>query len=217
MVVSRKSPAIGEMLITAAVAALLLVLLAAAVAAGSATLQAWDLATAAWFHGHAHAAMTQVMRAITILGSPPFVLSGSAALAVGLLLRRARRTCALLVAIVPGGMLLNVVVKNLVQRHRPVFTDPLVTLSTYGFPSGHTAASTLLYGALTAYWLRHGDGSARPAALIAGPLIIVLVGLSRIYLGVHYLSDVIAGVLEGLAWLLLWAALAAERERCDAA
>ena len=217
MMVLRRSPATAEMRITAAVAALLLMLLAAAVVAGSATLQACDLATAAWFHDHAHAVMTQVMGAITVLGSPPFVLSGSAALAVGLLLRRAWRTCALLVAIVPGGMLLNVTVKDLVERHRPVFANPLVTLTSYGFPSGHAAASTLLYGALTVYWLRHGNGAARPAALIAGPLVIALVGLSRLYLGAHYLSDVVAGVLEGLAWLLLWTALAAERERGDAA
>jgi hypothetical protein len=88
------------------------VLLAAAVVAGSPALQEGDLATALWFHDHAHAAMTQVMGAITILGSPPFVLSASAALAGWLLLRRAWRTCALLVVIVAGGMLLNVTVKR---------------------------------------------------------------------------------------------------------
>jgi membrane-associated phospholipid phosphatase len=205
------------MRLTAALSALLFVLLAAAVVTGSATLRTLDHATVAWFHDHTQAAMTQVMGAITLLGGPLIVLSGTAVIALGLLLARAWRTCALFVAVVPGGMLLNVAVKEVIQRHRPVFVDPLLTLTTYSFPSGHTVAAMLLYGALAAYWLRHGGRVSRRAALLAGPLVVALVGLSRLYLGVHYLSDVIAGLLEGLAWLLAWGTLAVESERVDAA
>ncbi len=105
---------------------------------------------------------------------------------------------------VGGGMLLNVLLKNLFQRARPTFEIPILTLTSYGFPSGHTMLATTFYGALCVfivstvnlwYW--------RLLAMLGAALLIGLVGFSRIYLGAHYLSDVLAAMLEGLAWLTL--------------
>ncbi len=104
----------------------------------------------------------------------------------------------------PGGMLLNTLIKEVIHRPRPDFSDLLLTLTTYGFPSGHAAAATLLYGFLATYvivCLRARWWSAL-VALIAF-FCVMLVGLSRIYLRVHYLSDVLGSMSEGVAWLAL--------------
>jgi undecaprenyl-diphosphatase len=78
----------------------------------------------------------------------------------------------------------------------------LLTLSTYSFPSGHTAAATVFYGLLACYLLRRVQAwPARAAIAAACCLMVALVALSRMYLGVHYLSDVLAASAEGAAWL----------------
>ena len=103
---------------------------------------------------------------------------------------------------VPGGMLLNVALKHIFRRARPSLEDPLLTLSTYSFPSGHTAAATVFYGLLACYLVRRVQTWPARLAVIAGcVLMVMLVALSRMYLGVHYLSDVLAANAEGAAWL----------------
>lgn len=104
----------------------------------------------------------------------------------------------------PGGSLLNVFVKDAFARPRPTFDDPLLTLHTYSFPSGHALGATVLYGLLAAFavWKVRACRWRLPAAA-AGGLLILLVCFSRIYLGVHYLSDVLGGIAEGVAWLAL--------------
>jgi undecaprenyl-diphosphatase len=104
--------------------------------------------------------------------------------------------------VVPGGMLINVLLKYFFQRARPSFDDPLLTLATYSFPSGHTVNATLLYGVLACWLVMRFRGAGQRAAIIAGAVLMTaLVGLSRMYLGVHYLSDVLAAFTEGCAWL----------------
>jgi undecaprenyl-diphosphatase len=124
--------------------------------------------------------------------------------ALYLLWRRDRYWVLALVLAVPGGMLLNVLMKYAFHRERPRFDDPLVTLSTFSFPSGHTAAATVFYGVLAAYLLVHvRSAGARLAVLGTALFLIVLVAFSRMYLGAHFLSDVLAAVAEGIAWLSL--------------
>jgi undecaprenyl-diphosphatase len=78
----------------------------------------------------------------------------------------------------------------------------LLTLTTYSFPSGHTAAATVFYGLVACYLVRRVPGGPKRAAVIAACcLMVMLVALSRMYLGVHYLSDVLAASAEGVAWL----------------
>ena len=162
-------------------------------------LDAW---LAQWFHTRATPATTRALLFIThwhgTLG-----VSLMALVLAGYLARRKAWYWLLAVAVtVPGGMLLNVALKLVFQRARPSFDNPLLTLDTYSFPSGHTVGATLLYGVLAAYLsclMRHWG--ARAAIAAGACLMVALVGLSRMGLGVHYLSDVLAAVAEGSAWL----------------
>jgi undecaprenyl-diphosphatase len=101
-----------------------------------------------------------------------------------------------------GGMLLNALLKQVFMRARPGFENPLLVLTSYSFPSGHTMMATVFYGALCALVVaKVRDWRARGLAVVVSAGLILLVGFSRIYLGVHYLSDVMAAIAEGLAWL----------------
>lgn len=108
-------------------------------------------------------------------------------------------------------MLLNVLLKHIFQRARPSFDEPLLTLATYSFPSGHTAAATLLYGVMAAYLVRTCLGLRRPllvglavaTAVVMAATMVALVGVSRLYLGVHYLSDIVAATASSTGWLAI--------------
>lgn len=104
---------------------------------------------------------------------------------------------------VPLGMLLNVLLKNIFQRQRPVFDQPLVTLLTYSFPSGHTAAATLLYGVLAAWLLTVLARRWHTPMLLLTAGMVALVAVSRVYLGAHYPSDVFAAMASSTAWLAI--------------
>jgi undecaprenyl-diphosphatase len=85
-----------------------------------------------------------------------------------------------------------------------VFDDPLFTLPTYSFPSGHAMASTAFYGLLAIYAsVNATQRHAARAAIVAALSMIAMVCFSRVYLGLHYVSDVAGGVAEGTAWLAL--------------
>jgi membrane-associated phospholipid phosphatase len=156
----------------------------------------------AWFHTHASRSLTLFMLAITWLHSAWGILAMTAVIAGWLYRERLYAWIVALVATVPGGMLLNVAFKHLFRRARPHFDDPLLTLATYSFPSGHTASATVLYGflvLLVASRVRERSGVA--AAAMGALVAVCLVALSRMYLGVHYLSDVLAAACEGGMWL----------------
>jgi membrane-associated phospholipid phosphatase len=103
-----------------------------------------------------------------------------------------------------GGMLLNKILKYAFQRPRPHFDDPLVSLTSYSFPSGHTMTATVLYGVLAAYCFTNTqDWRRRVTIILAAGFLILLVAFSRVYLGAHYLSDVLGAMAEGMAWLAL--------------
>ncbi len=107
-----------------------------------------------------------------------------------------------LIVAVPGGMLLNEWVKILVHRHRPFLEGPFVDWSGYSFASGHTIGATLLYGQLALFVLPAMKTRRMRALTISmATLLVILVGFSRIALGAHYLTDVLAGIVLGLAWL----------------
>lgn len=120
-------------------------------------------------------------------------------------LRQRLKTWALVFSLsVGGGMLLNVLLKNLFQRARPTFDVPILTLTSYGFPSGHTMLATTLYGALCAFIVsRVRSWFLRVVTVVVAACLIALVGFSRIYLGAHYVSDVLGAIVEGLAWVTL--------------
>ena len=161
-----------------------------------------DARRSLWFHLHAIEALTPLMLGVSALNGIAGISVLSVMLALYFAWKREWYWLLWLAIASPGGMLVNVLTKYAFHRQRPLFVDPIVMLSSYSFPSGHTAASTLFYGTLAAYLMpRVKTARQRTLILLAALLMIVLVGLSRIYLGAHYLSDVLAGFAEGLAWL----------------
>ena len=105
--------------------------------------------------------------------------------------------------------LLNLLLKTLVQRPRPEGYR-LVAESGFSFPSGHSMVAMAFYGLLIwMVWRYEKDALVRWLGVIGFGLVIVLVGLSRIYLGVHYASDVLAGFCASIAWLGVYTKLLA--------
>jgi undecaprenyl-diphosphatase len=168
-----------------------------------------DERVAEWLHGRATDPFTDVFRVITTLGNFVTLLAVTL-LAVAILWRRHRHTDALFVALAfLGAQVLSTGMKLGFRRERPFFPDPLATESTFSFPSGHSLVSLAVYGSVALLLARRVRSPGRRALLFAGTALLVLaIGFSRLYLGVHFLSDVLAGYAAGAAWLaLLYAAL----------
>lgn len=179
--------------------------LAGAVVAG-APITRLDAVVANWLHAHASQGglLRDALLVLTHIHSTPGVLAIAAAVGIWLYRRGHRYWPLALVASVPGGMLLNVALKHTFERARPHFEEPILTLTTYSFPSGHTMAATVLYGLLACYFARQArswPGRLLPFALAA--LMIGLIAFSRMYLGAHYLTDILAALAEGCGWLAI--------------
>ena len=163
-----------------------------------------DVQFSTWLHLHGSASLTTAMFAITFFGSTKAVSFVAVAFGLYLIWRRRLYWLTALASSVLGGMLLNKLLKYAFHRPRPFFNDPLLTLTSYSFPSGHTMMATVLYGVLAAYFFSAtSDWRRRVLIIFAAASLILLVGFSRMYLGAHYLSDVLGAMAEGLAWLSL--------------
>ena len=163
-----------------------------------------DARFSTWLHEHRQQKLIVIMLVITHLHATVGVGLLTIAFALYLFGRSERNWLITLFLTVFGGMLLNVVLKNVFQRARPHFDDPILTLSSYGFPSGHTMAATCLYGVVAAFAIWRIRSRPRSVLVVAlAAFMVLLVGFSRIYLGAHYLSDVLGAMMEGLAWLAL--------------
>jgi membrane-associated phospholipid phosphatase len=163
-----------------------------------------DRRVAAFFHANATPLRDKIMFAISFFGSGLFLSSASGAVALYLVWRRFWYRLLALLLIVPGGSLIDLVVKHLIQRQRPVFENPIATLNSYSFPSGHTMGATLFYGLMAAFAARKFQGwKPKGGATLSAVVIVLLVGFSRICLGLHYLSDVLGAMAAGVAWLAL--------------
>ena len=160
-----------------------------------------DLAVVQWFHAQTHPAITGWMRWVSDLHGVLAISLYVVLLAIYLLWKREWVWLAFLVGAAPGGMGLNEAMKHLFQRARPSLDQALLTLPSYSFPSGHVAGATLFYGVLAIMFIGAGDGCRRRAFVAS--VAVALVALSRLYLGVHYLSDVLAAFVEAGAWLAL--------------
>jgi undecaprenyl-diphosphatase len=141
------------------------------------------------------------MLAVTALGYY-YVVVPVLLVAVGLFLRYGRRLSALLLTVATcGSVLLTTVLKVVFERARPELVDSGYTASFYSFPSGHATVAVAFYGTLTllvAYNLR---GRARWTVAAVGVALVLLIGFSRLYLGVHYPTDILAGYLSALLWI----------------
>jgi undecaprenyl-diphosphatase len=164
-----------------------------------------DVQVVAWLHVRGNAALNTVMTWVSLSGGPAITSAYAAILIVVYLVRRRIAASLAIGMIVYGAALLNVAVKNVVKRGRPALEDPLMTLPTYSFPSGHAAASTVFGGLICILAWRSGFRGPRAEIAIACVVAwVALVGISRVYLGLHYPTDVVAGTAEGLLWLMVW-------------
>ncbi|WP_019947990.1 phosphatase PAP2 family protein [Hymenobacter aerophilus] len=164
----------------------------------------FDAAAFQWTRGLLGPERQQWVEAVTFLASRNFITVAGLALVAWLLLVRRRRWYSLLVPVVAlGSITLNLLLKQIYHRPRPLL--PLTSASGLSFPSGHAMISASFYGLLIYFaWsrLRHHP-VLRYATVSALAALIVLIGLTRVYLRVHYATDVLAGITAGLAWLII--------------
>lgn len=153
-----------------------------------------------WFFGLHDVIMDKVFLGITTLGEAVFVLILAVIISVPLLYWRKKwQTFALWVVVIGSGVCIQIA-KLIFHRARP--SGALVIESSASFPSGHATIAIAFYGFL-AYLLLREIKKYRILTLAISIIIILTIGLSRLYLGVHYLSDVLAGYLVGTVWLLI--------------
>jgi undecaprenyl-diphosphatase len=169
-------------------------------------LARWDVSFARWLAGDRTTAGIDFFRVVTFFGSPAVAVAIGAVLCVVLYRRGRFVDAALLPLVLAGAELLNLVLKLSFHRARPEVA--FVHLDTYSFPSGHAMISTAAYGAITYLaWSRLRTRRRRLILLAVTVGFLALIGFSRIYLGVHYLSDVLAGFAGGVFWLSVSIAL----------
>lgn len=142
--------------------------------------------------------------AVTILGNTNFVAPLAVLIGLVFIFKKQWQQLMIFVLAIVGGWQLNNLLKIIFLRPRPAYPDAIHTMTSFSFPSGHAMIAVLLFGVL-AYlaWPLLKQKAARRGLLIGAITLTLLVGFSRLYLGVHYLSDVIAGFAFGLFWLLL--------------
>jgi undecaprenyl-diphosphatase len=152
-------------------------------------------------HRFASPDLTLLASTVTRLGSAAVIASLFAVVTVGFYVRGRRRAAVVLAVVMAGAIVLENALKYALHRARPepFFGTPP---ESYSFPSGHALFSACFYGALA--WIlaaRTGNVGARAAIWTAALVLIAAIGLSRIYLGYHYPTDVIGGYLVAAFWL----------------
>jgi membrane-associated phospholipid phosphatase len=161
-----------------------------------------DAYVSEWFRSHATPRFTEGMHYVSSLASAPAVIILCVIIICVLLWKRRWYWLLGLVFAIAGGIILNLLLKDLFGRARPGWADP--ALADAGFPSGHTMMATLIYGFLATYLIL-GTRCWPVRFLIALMAIglVFLIALSRLYLGAHYLSDVLGAMAAGMVWLAL--------------
>lgn len=164
----------------------------------------FDEVTRAAIHQFASPVLTTIMRGLSFVGSTLALTIASIAVVVCLAMRKLGREAKLFALTMLGGALLNTILKLAFKRTRPIPFFNLSTPETYSFPSGHSLMSACFFGALAALLTaRIKSRRLRIIIWIVATAMFLLIGLSRIYLGVHYTTDVIAGFAAALIWVLM--------------
>ena len=157
---------------------------------------------------HRSAAATTVMKAVTWLGSSSVIVPLVVVVGCYLVLRRRDwRAAALVAAAFLGAFVWSNLVKAIVERPRPPASLALVSVTGAGFPSGHATQAAAFYGMLALVLTVRRPVATRVAAWVAALVVVAAVGLSRVYLGAHWLSDVLGGYALGALWVAVLASL----------
>ena len=163
--------------------------------------QAIDTVVLQWLYSLHTPLRDQVMIEVTFWGNPSVLAAISAVFSVILLLQRRWVSTIVLAIAVTGGIALNYLLKDLFARDRPELWERILEVSTASFPSGHAMISLIVYGFI-GYWVATRYPAWRILSVGAAGFLIITIGLSRLYLGVHWPTDVVAGYAAGLVWLL---------------
>ncbi len=145
--------------------------------------------------------LNQIMTGITFLGNVSTLIYLSCIVGIFLLISRKFASAFTLVIVTFGGIGLNVWLKNIFARVRPALWERIVDAKSYSFPSGHAMYSLVVYGFI-GYLLIANFRSLAGLILFLITVLILGIGFSRLYLGVHYPTDIIAGYAAGLVWLI---------------
>src|ERR687890_2182593 len=152
--------------------------------------RAFDRVVLLWIHDNFPDWLDDPMRLVTALGYY-YVVVPLLAMAVFVFYRRGWRLSAVLLVVSTGGsIVLTTVLKDVFQRTRPELFDSGYQASFYSFPSGHATVAVGFYGMLTVMLAYRSQGAGRWAVAACGLLFVLLIGFSRLYLGVHYPTDV---------------------------
>ena len=152
-----------------------------------------------------HPALVSVVKAVTWLGSDGVLWTIIGVSAVFLAFRRRWRLVGYLLVTGAGALVMDPILKDLVGRLRPVVAHPIAHGGGNSFPSGHSLGSIVCYGAVFLVFLPAARGRWRTVFTAVIVTLVALIGISRILLGVHYLSDVLGGWTLGITWLGLTA------------
>lgn len=152
-----------------------------------------------------HPSVVDALQAGTVLGATLTGVVVLGTLALALLARGLRRLAGYVAVTAIGAGVLGPAVKELIGRVRPVVDSPVATAPGPSFPSGHALTVTVWIGVILLVLLPAVPARGRRVAVVVGAGIVLVVGLTRIGLGVHYLSDVVGGWLLGLCWLAVTA------------
>ncbi|MGC4766005.1 phosphatase PAP2 family protein [Micromonospora sp. DT46] len=148
-----------------------------------------------------HGPLVTVLNALTDLGGRAVIIWLVSVAVVGLLIRKQGRLAVFLIVTGVGALVLDPALKTLVDRLRPEVDVPIGTYAGDSFPSGHALGSMVAYGALLLVFLPAMSRRWRKPAIALVALVVFLIGLTRIALGVHFVSDVLGAWLLGAAWL----------------
>jgi undecaprenyl-diphosphatase len=163
----------------------------------------FDRAVLLWIGANVPDWLDGPMRVVTALGYYRLVLPLLAAISLAFYLKGWRLSAVMLCVSTAGGMLLTTVLKSAFRRARPEVIDVAgYAADSFSYPSGHATLAVGFYGALALILAYHLRGLARLAVIVAGVLMVLLIGFSRLYLGVHYPTDVLAGYLAAPLWLV---------------
>lgn len=163
---------------------------------------AFDTSWLLWIHQFANPSLDAMMLTITKLGNPSFVVP-TAGVALGLLwLRHYRQEAKIFALACLGAFILNTGLKLVFTKPRPELWHRLIKETSYSFPSGHALGSMVLYGLLAYLVVNHYPKFAKIIYTFA-VILIAIIGISRLYLGVHWPTDIIAGYGVGFLWLTL--------------
>lgn len=145
--------------------------------------------------------LDRVMVVITNIGSPTVLLVASLVLAAFLLWRKQRAETATLTIAAIGALVLNTVLKDLFARARPELWQRTVDVNFYSFPSGHAMMSLVVFG-IIGYLLAVHAPRWQVAIATGTVLLVCAIGFSRLYFGVHWPTDIVAGYAAGTVWLV---------------